>query len=208
MAERRGAKRPHSLTRIAEAIHTAEAGYDSMKEVASRVGISTEMLQRFLSVERLHAEVKPLVSARHIDSLNMVLYMASMPRPDQPAVAKAITAGRLSGTDVRALAPLRKRFPNADIQTLIDRVTGSRDRTVYAITFSLPSARDLRPIADVLRRASGDGLVETRLVGGHHYKAVFTHRGLKNLRTAARKRKLLFRDYMKSLLPADTHDSA
>jgi len=204
MAERPGARRPHSLTRIAEAIHVAEASYGSMKEVAGRVGISAEMLRRFLSVERLNPEVKPLVAARQIDSLNMVLYMASMPKPEQPVVAAAIINGRLSGTDVRALAPLRKRFPNSDIRKLIDRVTSSRDRTVYAVVFPLPRGQDLRPTADAMKHASGGGLLTTRSLGGRRYKAVFTRQWLKNLRAAARKLRLPFRDYMRRLLTRGT----
>ena len=197
MAERPGAKRPHSLTRIAEAIKSAVAGYGTEREVAGRVGISTEMLRRFLSVENLHSEVKPLVTARQIDSLNMVLYMASMPKPDQPAVAEAIIGGRLSGTEVRALAPLRNRFPKADIRKLIDRVANSRDRTVYAVVFPLTNSRQLRAVADGLKQASGDGLVSVRSMGGQRYKAVFTRHGLRNLRSAARKQKLSFRNYVK-----------
>jgi hypothetical protein len=204
MAERRGARRPHSLTRVAEAIHTAERGYGSQKEIARRVGISTEMLRRFLSVDDLHPKVKPLVSARRIDSLNMVHYMASMTKADQPAVAEAITNGQLSGTDVRALAPLRKRFPDADIGGLIDRVTSSRDRTVYAIVFTLENDDRLRRVTDALRRVSGGGLVAVRRNGNHHYKAVLSRQGLQDLRSAAQKSKLSLRDYMKRLLEAAT----
>jgi len=200
MAERPGVRRPHSLPEIASALLSAKAGYGGLKEVANRVGISTEMLRRFLSVNRLHPAVLPLVRARRIDSLNAVLYMTALPADDQPVVAEGLLSGKLSGTDVRALAPLRGRSPRADIRKLIERVVGSRDRTVYAIVFTMGSDDLLRSVTDALRKVCGDGLVEVRRSGGHQYKAVLSRQGLKSLRSAAQKAKLSLREYMKRLL--------
>jgi hypothetical protein len=205
IAERPGVRRPHSLPEIAVAIRTAEAFYGRLKEVANRVGISSEMLRRFLSVERLHAKVLPLVEARRIDSLNAVHYMAALPAADQPTVAGALVTGKMSGTDVRALVPLRRRLPRGDIRKLISRITSSHDRTVYAIAFTLESTAQLRHVADALRRVSVEGLVTVRKNGNRHYKAVFSRQGLKDLRSAAQKSKLSLRDYMKRLLTAATH---
>lgn len=200
-------RRPHSLPEIASAIRTAEAGYGKLKDVAERVGISLEMLKRFLSVERLHPKVKPLVSSRRIDSLNSVLYMAVLPTDDQPVVAEALLSGKLSGTDARAVAPLRGRSPRADIRKLIERVAGSRDRTVYAIVFTLGNDDLQRNVTNALREVCGDGLVAVRRSEGHQYKAVLSRPGLKNLRSAAQKGKLSLREYMKRLLSAATHDT-
>jgi hypothetical protein len=208
MAERPGVRRPHSLPEIASAILAAKAGYGGLNEVANRVGISTEMLRRFLSVNRLHPAVLPLVRARRIDSLNAVLYMAALPADDQPVVAEELLSGKLSGTDVRALVPLRRRLRRANLRKLMDQVTNSRDRTVYAVVFTLGSDDQLRSVTDALKRVCGDGLVVVRRSDGHQYKAVLSRQGLKNLRSAAQKSRLSLREYMKRLLSAATHDSA
>ena len=207
IAERPGVRRPHSLPEIAVAIRTAEAFYGRLKEVANRVGISTEMLRRFLSVNRLHPAVLPLVRARRIDSLNAVLYMTALPADDQPVVAEELLSGKLSGTDVRALVPLRRRLRRANVRKLMDQVTNSHDRTVYAIVFTLESIDQVRRVTDALRRQSGEGLVAVQRNGNHHYKAVLSRQGLKNLRAAASKRRLPLRDYVKRLLSAATHDT-
>lgn len=208
MAERPGAKRPHALTDVATAIRVAEKGFGSLKEVAGRVGISTEMLSRFLSVERLHPKVLAAVASRRIDSLNPVLYMAALPKADQPVVADAVIAGQLSGTDVRALAPLRKRLPSSDIMALIRRVASSRDQTAYVIEFPLTRPSDLPAVRRAFRRASDGGLVGVRSAGDHRGKAVLTRHGLQVLRAAARKERVPFRDFVRGILPGAHHEPA
>jgi hypothetical protein len=200
MAERPGVRRPHSLLEIAAAIRAAEKGYGSLKDVAIRVGITVEMLRRFLSVEVLHPGILPLVAARRIDSLNMVHYMASLPRADQPAVAQAITDGKLTGTDVRSLAPLRKRSPRADIETLLNRITSSRDRTVYAIVLTPIRVRSLPSLRDALTRASDGGLVAIRRHDSRRFRAILTRMGLRRLRDAARARNTSLREYVVGIL--------
>jgi hypothetical protein len=207
MAERRGVRRPHSLTEIAEAIRAAEEGFGSLKEVAQRVGITVGMLRRFLSVEGLHPKVVPLVAARRIDSLNLVHYTATLPRADQPAVAEAILNGKLSGTDVRALAPLRNRLPEAGVTKLIARITSSRDRTVYAIAFTLMRANSLPRIRSAFTGASRGGLIAIRSEGSRRYKAVLTRRGLQQLRAAAREADLTLRGYVKRILTDKANDA-
>lgn len=207
MAERPGVKRPHSLTQIAAAIRAAENGYGSLKEVANRVGITVEMLRRFLSVERLHPKVRALAANRRVDSLNSVHYMAVLPKADQPAVADAVITGKWSGTDVRALAPLRNRNPKASIVKLMARLARSRNQTVYAIVFPLARTRDIPYVRNAFQRASSGGLLSVSSTGGPHYKAVLTRQGLSRLRAAARQEGKSLRQYVKGLL-AEMHHVA
>jgi DNA-binding phage protein len=195
-------KRPHALPVIAEAIRAAVAHYGSLAKVASRVGISTEMLGRFLSAEKLHPEVRPLVKNRRIDSLNMVHYMAALPHDDQPAVAKAILAGKLTGTDVRALAPLRRRYPGTGISRLIDRVAKSRNTRVYVIVLPRTDKSRVRHVHERLARIAGNDEVSLRSEGSDRYAAVLTRLGLENVRRAATGSGLSLREFVSQLLEA------
>ena len=137
----------------------------------------------------------------------MVHYMASLPRDDQPAVAKAILAGRLTGTDVRALAPLRHRYPETGIDRLIDRVAKSRNTRVYVIVLPRTDKSRVRHIRERLARIAGNDDVSLRSESEGRYAAVLTPLGLKKVRRAAKNSGLSFREFVSRSLEASDASS-
>ena len=182
----RQARRPHSIIEVAKAIRVAEAHLGSLAALAQRIGISQEMIRRFLAAEKLHPKAKVLVRKRAIDSVDQVRSLAALPRTDQPVAADAITDGRLKWADLRALVPFRRRNPDADINLLIDRVARSSDIRVYVVTFSLTDAKRARSIQTALETHAGSGEVSVRARGQRRFGAEFTRIGLLQTRAAAR----------------------
>lgn len=69
-------------------------------------------------MEKLCPEVKKLVEERKIDSIKVVHNMRSFDPEAQKIIAKEVLAGRLSGDDVKILAPFRKSSPELAIEQL------------------------------------------------------------------------------------------
>lgn len=75
------------------------------EEVANRLNISKEMIREFLSVEKLHPEIRQLVSQRRIDSVDAVREIASIgDQMKQLEFARVITD--LSSGEIRNLKRL------------------------------------------------------------------------------------------------------
>jgi hypothetical protein len=140
IANTRKRARPHNLVQVARDIRLAEGKLGSLSAVSEVVGVSTDMLRQFLSVERLTPRVRMLVEQRAIDLINVIHYMSGFDAEAQEVIAHAVVDGRLSAEDVRALAPLRRRFPELPVGQLISRVEGSRDIRVYVAHFRVPDA--------------------------------------------------------------------
>jgi hypothetical protein len=197
--------RTSSLLEIADAIERLRDPSGDLKPVARIAGVSVEMLQRFLSVRDLSGPVQKLVASRRIDSLNVVHYMHKMSAADQARVARAALKGRLSGSDVRALAPMHHRNPKVGAKALIQRHVASKDRKVYVIRLaSSSSPAEVSNARKFLSSAAGQGgyLKSERTCEG--IRLVFSERGIANLRQAAALRHATLRDYVTQLLAAQS----
>jgi len=197
----RPAMRTSNLLEVADAIVRLRDVYGDLKPVASIARVSVEMLQRFLSVRDLSGPIKKLVASREIDSLNVVYYMHKMSAADQARVARAALKGMLSGSDVRALAPVHHRDPKAGAAGLIERQIASKDRKVYVIQLPASSSTsEVHRARGHLASAAGRGgyLWTTRTPKG--VRLTFSERGIASLKEAAGKRRMTLRDYVTHLL--------
>ncbi len=142
IANTRRRKRHNNLVQIARDIRWLENDLGSLKAVSEIIGLSLDMLQQFLSVERLCPELRKLVEERKIDLINVVHYMRNFDSVAQQAIAGEVIAGRLSAEDIRVLAPLRGNLTNTNIHQLISRVQKSRNIKVYVAYFRVPEGFD------------------------------------------------------------------
>lgn len=190
-------KRPNNLIEIARDIRWLQNDLGSLKAVSETIGISTDMLGQFLSVERLSPEVRKLVEERKIDLVNIVHYMRNFDPEAQQVIAREVMEGRLSAEDIRVLAPLQKNLPDMTVEQLISRVQKSRDIKVYIAYFRLPPGFKN---ANTLERKFEKTVGKTEMVSFTVKDQVgileLTSAGMKKLREAAKKRNLSLRKFV------------
>ncbi|MFT3886513.1 MAG: hypothetical protein QM724_14150 [Flavobacteriales bacterium] len=109
-------KRTASIEELAYDIQLLRDSYGTLDKVSEAIGLSTSMLGQFMAVEKLIPEVREMVRKRVLDSVSVVHYISKHSAADQVYLAKAYTSGDLSSQDIRAIAPLRTRFPAERIE--------------------------------------------------------------------------------------------
>jgi len=194
-------KRPDNLVEIACDIRRAQNMLGSLKAVSEEISISTDQLGQFLSVERLCPEVRKLVEEREIDLVNIVHYMRNFDAEAQQVIAREVVAGRLSGEDIRVLAPLHKSLPHLTVDQLIERVQESRDVKIYVAYFYVPLGfKD----ADALKRRFEGIVGQTEIVSFTVEDRIgtlkLTPSGRKKLQEAAKERNMSLRKFVDAVV--------
>lgn len=197
IANTRRRKRHNNLVQIARDVRWLENDLGGLKAVSETIGLSLDMLQQFLSVERLCPELRKLVEERKIDLINVVHYMRNFDSAAQQAIAGEVIAGRLSAEDIRVLAPLRGNLTNTNIHQLISRVQKSRNIKVYVAYFRVPKGfADVGSLKKRLEKIVGKTeLVSLELTNSTGVLEL-TWMGQRKLRQAAKKRRLSLRKFV------------
>lgn len=99
--------RSTDLLTLAHAADYLVRRYGSQKAVASRLGLSAEMIREFLSALRLPSSVQAMIADRTIDRLDVVRELASLPDAESQVEAARIVAACAS-KDVRDIKRLVK----------------------------------------------------------------------------------------------------
>jgi hypothetical protein len=98
-------KRNVDLVTLAKTFRYLVNLYGSQAAAAKKVGLSTEMIREFLSTLKLPTEIQQLISARKIDSVDIVREISSLKdRSNQIAAANALMSS--SSKDVRDIKRL------------------------------------------------------------------------------------------------------
>ncbi|NQU88225.1 MAG: hypothetical protein HQ541_20955 [Mariniphaga sp.] len=116
-----------------------------MKKVADVISVSTNMLNRFLSVKKLNPEVQKLFYTREIDNINLAYYIKNLNFSDQLILAKKYASGEMNSQDIRVLMPLRKINPDSNIIDLCEKVMKSKNIKIYIAQFEVlayPTSKD------------------------------------------------------------------
>lgn len=101
-------KRKENLVTIAKAFEFLVKCYGSQKEVAEKVGISSEMIRQFLTVLKLPAEVQKLFVKREIDSVDAAKELAVLKgRNKQIRMARKIAG--VTSDDTRDIKRIFKK---------------------------------------------------------------------------------------------------
>jgi hypothetical protein len=194
-------KRHANLVEVAHLIGQAQSRMGGLEAVAEAVGVSTDQLRQFLSVERLCPEVRKLVEERRIDLVNIVHYMRDFDAEAQQAIAREVIADRLSGEDIRALAPLHKSLPHLSVDQLIARVQESRNVRVYVAYFRVPpDLKDARMLERRFERIVGQHEIISLSVENQLGTLKLTRSGRKKLQEAARERSISLRKFVDAIV--------
>jgi len=98
-------KRTVDLLTLAKACEFLVEKYRSRKEVASKLGLSTEMIREFLLPLKLPNKIQNLISERKIDSLDVIKEISSLKGSSQQIEA-AVALTRVPSKDVRDIVRL------------------------------------------------------------------------------------------------------
>lgn len=126
-------RRQFSLYEIALDINTLKKSIGNINEVASIIGISSGMLNQFLSVFKLPDPVIELVKKREIDSVSMIHYLSKFNNEDLLILSELLSTKKLSSQDLRILIPYRKQHKSESIQDLVKRIHSSKNIKVSVI---------------------------------------------------------------------------
>lgn len=202
IANTRRKKRPDNLIRIADDILWLSNYEGSLPKVSQIIGISTEMLKKFLSVKQLSFEIRKLVEERKIDSVTIVHLMKNFDSRSQQILADEVMAGRLTVDDMKVLVPLKRSLPNLNINQLISRVQESKDRKIYIIRFEVPSTlkEDFSLLENRFKEIISDKDIASFTVEDKIGSLELTSAGLKQLKKASKKQNLSLRKFVSGLV--------
>ncbi|MFQ5821495.1 MAG: hypothetical protein ACE5I5_16045 [Candidatus Heimdallarchaeota archaeon] len=201
-------KRPCNLIEVARDIEVLKKEMGSLEEVSKVIGISSDMLRQFLSINQLSPKVRKLVEDRKIDSVTVIHYMRNFNEDDQEVIAKEVIADRLTSGDVRALVSLKNKFPNLNIHKLISRILNSKDIKVYVARFRvLIEPRENTALRKLFEKIVGKDEIISFNVEEQVGTLEVTKIGLKKLREAAKKHNLNLRQFVDSIVQNRTEVS-
>lgn len=194
-------KRRDNIIKIAKDISWLKNELGNLQKVSEEIGISTGMLNRFLSVEKLSDTVKNLVENRQIDKISEVNSLSKFSPIDQEKIAKLLLSKQLNNQDLKTLPPLRKRYPNGDIEALAKKISKSANIKVYVINFYIG---DLHKDKEYFRTYL-DGLLDNKelldLVFFNNIGSIkITKEGEKILRAKAKDQNLSFKEFINTIL--------
>lgn len=194
-------KRTRNLFDIARDIKTLENDFGNLKEVTKILNISSEMLRKILSVLQLAPNVQKLFKSRRIDVVNVAYFMKDFSSKDQKIIADSIIADRLTGDDLKVLAPLHRAQPNLSIKQLISRIIDSKDTKIYVAYFLIPeNLHGAKKIPRQLKQIlPAKEIVSLKIEKGYGILKL-TPIGYKQLRKNAKDNNVSLRKYIDNIL--------
>jgi hypothetical protein len=194
-------KRKLTPLQMAEKIEIATRGLGSLPKVAEAVGLSYEMVRQIYSVVKCSDAVKRLVRESKVTSLDALHRLSKLPKSDQIVVARALTSGRISTDDVRAVVSLRKELPGTPIGKVISRIEESRNIRQYVAYFSLPSELiDAKEVRGGLEKVLRKGNIISVTVRGTIGEVVINAEGKVRLEEAAKQEGITKRQLLEELV--------
>jgi len=190
-------KRVSNLIEISKDIKWLAKELGSMQAVSEVVGISSEMLRRFLSVDKLSPKVKKLVNKRKIDSITLVNKMKSLNYEEQEVIADEVIKDRLHPSDIKVIIPFLKDNPDYEISQGIEHILKSKNIKVYILHFIVGSKkiskndivssfRDILGIEDIISVGIKEGTGTLTL----------SKKGKDKIRATAKNMKMTLREYV------------
>jgi len=194
-------KRPDNLIQVAKDILWLSNYEGNLKKVSKLIGISTEMLRKFLSVKFLSPEVKRLVEHRKIDSVTIVHLMKNFDEYSQKIIAKEVMDGRLTVDDMKVLVPLKKNLKDLKINQLISRLYESKDQKIYVIYFEVPSIlAHFNTLENRFKKIIRESEIASFYVKDKVGTLELTSAGLKELRKASKENNVSLRKFVDTIV--------
>jgi hypothetical protein len=193
-------KRIHSIPIIAKDIDNLSKRLGGLEKVSREIGISKEMLGNFLKVKKLTKEVYELVNDRKIDSVTLVKYLSKFPPSEQLFIAREIINNSLNSRELRAIYPLRLRYPNLSINEVIEKHFKSKNLKILKAFFQVPLSQNPSSLSVIFENKLGSENIISLEVKNHLGIIKITVEGEKILRKEAKDQNLNLNAYINKLL--------
>jgi hypothetical protein len=121
----------------------------SIKELATILGIKPAMLSKFLSVSKLPTFIKELVESRIIDSVAVVFYLSKLNEKDLKELLPLLNEDKINSVELKSFLPFRKQHPNQSVVSLYNQHIASKNIKVSVIRLA---ETDVKKGIDNLRK--------------------------------------------------------
>jgi len=191
--------RPFSVVEIANYITSLKSYYPNLKEVAEVVGISENMLRRFLVTKKLNKKLQFLFEQRIIDSVTVAYYLNRFTQSEQELLSEIIAEKKINSKDIRSLGAFRNQYPDENIISLVNRLLSTKNIKISLVHIYIQNHPiNLKKIQKVFEVEIGtDDFINIDVKGGI-LTLKFTKNGEKSLRANAKLKGLSLRKYIES----------
>jgi len=149
-------KRDLDIVSIARATEFLLNLYGSQREVAEKVGLSSEMIRQFLSVLKLPIEIQHMVAEREIDSIDMVKELSSI----RDRGKQLIAARMLSKYDSKDIRDIKRliNIENKSVEESIEIILGAKpkNRHIFVLDFDDATLKKIREASKSAKKRPAD----------------------------------------------------
>lgn len=125
--------RQYSLYEIASDIKALQEDKGSLKTVSDIIGISSGMLNQFLSVFKLPDPIIDLIKDRKIDSVSIAHNLSKFKPEDAIKLSSLIINQKISSQDLKVLIPYRRQHAHHSIENLVEALNATKNIKVSVI---------------------------------------------------------------------------
>lgn len=194
-------KRRFNLLEIADDISQLSKHLGGLNKVSDVLGVSTGMLNKFLTANKLSEQAKELVKERKIDSVELVNKLARFTTFEQEWITEQVINGNINSIDIRLLSPLRKQYPTIPLADLLKKLIDSENKRVSVIKFSLHDVfNSVDEVCKSLMKIVGSSEVISCNFDGDQGVIKLTQKGEDQLRKAAKRAKKSLQEFTYTML--------
>ncbi len=172
-----------------------------VSNVAQALGISTEMLKKFSSVDILTPYVRRLIKNRRLDSVAIAHLISKFDKDSQDIITDEVVSGRLTSEELKVLLPYSRKYPSYDVSGLISEVLAAKDKKNYLLFFVKPKVNiKKRALMEIFSKVIGPAEIVSISVINSLVSLKVTGLGLKILKRGAKEKKIPLRKYIDFLI--------
>lgn len=193
--------RQYSLLEIATDIQFLKNEKGGIKNVAKLIGISTGMLNQFLSIFKLPTTIVELIKERKIESVSLAHNLSKFKHDDAIQLAQLIINKGLTSQELKIILPYHRKFPNDPIGEVVERVKNSKNIKVSVIRFPSSDLRiNIKELEAKISQLIGKENFLTIEKSNANIDLKVLSVGEAKLREVARNQKLSFQELIKQLI--------
>ena len=137
LANTKTTKRPNNLIEIYKRIKWLIEDTGSIKNLSKIIGISSNMVRKFLSVEMLSPHVIDLIKQNNFDSVTVAYLIKEFKFHIQDCIADEIVKGNLNVDEVKALIPFIRNQEQKSVKKLLHQFKSTQNIKTYIILLPL-----------------------------------------------------------------------
>lgn len=193
-------KRPCSLVEIANDFETALT-QKSKNELSEIIGISSNMINKFTSVNKLPLSIKKLVEERLVDSVALVYDLTKLSNKDLMELEPLLKENKINSNELKVFLPFRKQHPSKSIIELYNQQLNSKNIKVSVIRLQKSDGNnDLIGLKNKLAKIiSSDEILDLE-INNNNLDIKITKNGELELRKIAREQNKTFQSLIQDII--------